>query len=277
LRLEEASEAGAELQGRVDEITSNMARFKRISADKSFREMSVALAKMSLRASEATGSIDQLGIDLQNANIESLGALKTLDDLIVKLTALAELDERFKAILTELIALRKREAGVLIANADQVKKANELQIRGLQLETKMLRSKTAEEIRRLKLENSFGIKTLLNSELQNEVLARKATLRQKVLDIQNEMLRIEIALTSTILTSERRAALEEQLGIWGKLKKSIEDVSGTVTEANLAEQRLWTDLGQIIENGVGNALEGLITQTKTLKDAMLDMCYVNEI
>ncbi len=270
-RFDEAAKEGDELQGRLDAINKNIATFKSLSADKSFRGMSIALAEMVVRANAATGSMDQLAIDLSKANVESLQATAKLDDLIVKLKALVELDERFKGILAQMIALRKREADVARANADQIRKTQELSLKGLRLETAVLRARSAEQVRILKIENSFGIKTLLNSQLQQEVLARKAELQQQVLAIQSEMLRIEGELNVLVLSPDRRAELEAQLEIWRKLRKAIEGVSATVTEANLAEQQLWQNLASIIENGVGNALEGLITKTKTLKEAMLDM------
>ncbi len=270
-RFDEATASGKELDGRLAEINANVATYKQLSADKSFREMAIALAEMTVRANTATGSMDQLGIDLSKANVESLQATAKLDGLIVSLTALADQDARFKGILAGMIALRAREAAVAKANADQIRKTQELTLKGLRLETAVLRARSAEQIRVLKLENSFGIENLLNSQLQNEVLARKAEFRARLLSIQQEMLRIEQELNILVLSPERRAELENQLEIYRKLKGAIEDVAATVTEANLAEQQLWQNLAQIIENGVGNALEGLITKTKTLKEAMLDM------
>lgn len=270
-RYDEAALEGAGLQARVDGINKNLEKFKSINAEKSYRDMSVAIQEMSLRALEATGGMNEFEVEIEQSNIKSASFIKKLDDLIVKLTALAKLDEREKALLAAAIALREKEGAVRAANADKIRVAQEFRLKSLRLETDILRANTAEEIRRLKRENDFGVKNLINSELQNEVLSRKAALQSQVLDIQKEILRIEGDLTLLILHPDVRAELEKQLELWRLKKRKIEEVAATISEEALLEQKLWQDLGQIMENGVGNAIEGLITGTKTLKQAMLDM------
>jgi hypothetical protein len=233
--------------------------------------MSVAISEVSLRAAEATGGMNEFEIELQKSSIESAGAAKKIDDLIIKLKALAKLDEREKVLLAEAIALRKKEGEVRTANADKIKTAQEFQLKNLRLQTEILRANSAEEIRKLKRENTFGVKNLINSELENEVLSRKAALQSQVLGIQEEILRTEEQLTILTLHPDVRAELEKQLELWRLKKAKIEEVAQTISEEVLLEQELWRNLGQIIENNVGNAIEGLVTGTKTLKEAMLDL------
>ena len=54
-------------------------------------------------------------------------------------------------------------------------------------------------------------------------------------------------------------------------QEKYEEINDTVTESNLLQIRLFRSLQDTIENGVGNALEGLITRNKSLKESMIDM------
>lgn len=217
----------------------------------------IGLREISQEGEVSTAKMERLARSFENIIIASKAGSKEAVDAAKKL-----------GIVIGLIEDRPAVTGAL---SDKAKTAQEFRIKNLRLETDILRANTAEEIRQLKLENTFGIKNLMNSELQNEVLSRKAVLQAQVRDIQREINSLQEIIILNAQEGIETAELEKQLELWRQKKKAIEDVAQTVTEEVLLEQQLWKDLGQIMEDGVGNAIKGLIDGTKTLKEAMLDL------
>lgn len=144
-------------------------------------------------------------------------------------------------------------------------------IQNLRLETDIIRSNASERIRNLKREFDFGAKNLINDELTNQVLSTKRQLEIEILEIQQQIVLATAEILDLETNPERRMELEERLRIWREMIAEMEVAKAKVSEEALLEQQLWKDLGRIMEDGVGNAIKGLIDGTKTLKEAMLDM------
>lgn len=165
----------------------------------------------------------------------------------------------------------KESKDVATSQGKDLSVTEKARVDNLKIEAKLIRSNTNEQIRQLKRRFDFGVKNLINDELSNQVMEARAELDDQILTLQQQINEEVALLNQTLNDPEAKATMQEKIDAWTRLKEAMEAARAKVSEAALLEQQLWTNLGQILENNVANALEGLITKTKTLKDAMLDL------
>lgn len=242
--------------------------------DKTFE----SLQKLANESDLATGKRSALQVGLREIAQE---AVKTKRDLDLAIVSAQNIIEHPDSTIAQKARAGVAQAGARSQQFEADRKAiaekhnlivlDSVRIQNLKTEVELIREISGEEIRLLKRRFDFGSKNLINDQLTNEVLATKSQLQAQILELETQIKNATAEILLTTTDEFEKASLREKVEIWREMQREIQKVKEAISEEALLEQQLWRDLGQIMENGVGNAIKGLIDGTKTLKEVMLDM------
>lgn len=101
--------------------------------------------------------------------------------------------------------------------------------------------------------------------LSVEVEQRRIELGKQLLEIQNQINQKNEELLN-VSDPQQRASIDATISKLGELQSASLQAMSQLSEAGLLQQELWRNIGDTISNNIGDAVEGLITGSKSLED-----------
>lgn len=263
----------------IDRARNAISAFAVQSADKLSNKIGNTLEDLAFKAEEFAINMgsDKLGQELAKINTKFANINQKLDETIEKSQALLDQglsDNGNKAEALRLQGLFNQLQQAEIANAERL---NRLALDRMTLETRKFELQAKARLEEIRQQADTGIRGGLllgtaGGRLVNEAAVARNRLQQESIDGALKLEELQTRLGEAMARNdlERVALLERTIAIQEQLVQATDEASKTITASGLAQQEFWADVAGAMSNSIGDAINGLIDGTKTLKEVMAD-------
>ena len=272
--IDQAEASIRDANGFVAELADRTNALLKAGLDKTTTKVNTALDKIGAKMSTIRqGLVADFGRNEAIAKVEEqyVGLVASLKKQLVVAEAVLVEDgkraatvERINGQLREAISLRD-------AQLARVKKLKDLEVQIFELQGKATNAQMRRNLQdTLRDTRKFSDPSSAFFDSTRTDQARE--LREQ-LDGQVESLRVQAAqIQQNIITQgDVNGVLATQAGLVDQNIAALENMRSKVTEVALLQIELWTEVGSIIRNSLGDAIKNLVKGTGTLKEAMVAM------